>query len=134
MSDQTFFFNLIEVGHFAAYLAMVVALVQGLAPLLARQLRMPALAGLTVNASVVVFVLTTLGGLTLIHAFVTSNFSVLPSCGHPSAARHFFAHSYPQDLWVSADRLRCLTVILHQDRRPTRAAGRPAVMVQGGRT
>ncbi|TDJ62072.1 MAG: c-type cytochrome biogenesis protein CcmF, partial [Proteobacteria bacterium] len=82
MSDQTFFFNLIEIGHFAAYLAMVVAVVQGLAPLLARQLRMPGLAGLSVNASVAVFVLTTIGGLTLIHAFVTSNFSVLYVAQH----------------------------------------------------
>ncbi len=82
MSDQTFFFNLIEVGHFATYLAMVVAVMQGLAPLLARQLRMPGLAGLGVNASVAVFVLTTIGGLTLIHAFVTSNFSVLYVAQH----------------------------------------------------
>ena len=73
MFDQAFFSNLIEVGNFAAYVAMIVALLQALAPLLARQLRIPALAGLAVNASVAVFLLTTVGGLTLVHAFVTSN-------------------------------------------------------------
>ncbi len=68
--------NLIELGHFCAYLAMLVALLQGLAPLAAHYLRQPRLAQLSVNASVGVFVLTTIGGLSLIHAFVTSNFSV----------------------------------------------------------
>src|SRR5216684_2880601 len=69
--------NLIELGHFAAYLAFTVALVQGLAPLLAHKLRLPSLADISINAAILVFLLTTLGGLTLIHAFVTSNFSVL---------------------------------------------------------
>lgn len=68
--------NLIELGHFAAFLAMAVALLQGLGPLLARWTRMRALAGISVNAASAVFVLTTIGGLSLIHAFVTSNFSV----------------------------------------------------------
>ncbi len=69
--------NLIELGHFAAYLAFAVALMQGAAPLLAHKLRTPALAQISVNAAILVFLLTTLGGVTLIHAFVTSNFSVL---------------------------------------------------------
>lgn len=55
---------------------MVVAVLQGLASVLARPLRMPALAGLTIIASVAVFLLTTVGGPTLMHAFVTSNFSM----------------------------------------------------------
>jgi cytochrome c-type biogenesis protein CcmF len=69
--------NLVELGHFSAHLALIVALVQGLSPLLARQLRLPGLAWLSVHASLAVFALTTIGGLTLIHAFVTENFSVL---------------------------------------------------------
>ena len=68
--------NFIELGHFAAYLAFMVALIQGMAPILAQTLRIPRLAQLSVNASVAVFVLTTVGGLALVHAFVTSNFSV----------------------------------------------------------
>ncbi len=68
--------NLVEVGHFAAFLAMAVALLQGLGPLLARWARMPSLAGISVNAAGAVFALTTVGGLSLIHAFVTGNFSV----------------------------------------------------------
>ena len=68
--------NLVELGHFCAYLAMLVALVQGLAPIVAHYLKQPRLAQLSVNGSVAVFALTTIGGLGLIHAFVTSNFSV----------------------------------------------------------
>src|SRR3989344_5828398 len=55
---------------------MLVALVQGLAPIVAHYLKQPRLAQLSVNGSVAVFALTTIGGLGLIHAFVTSNFSV----------------------------------------------------------
>jgi cytochrome c-type biogenesis protein CcmF len=69
--------NLIELGHFCAYLAMIVALVQGLAPIVAHLMKQPRVAQLSVSASGVVFVLTTIGGLSLVHAFVTSNFSVL---------------------------------------------------------
>ncbi|MEW6330726.1 MAG: heme lyase CcmF/NrfE family subunit [Pseudomonadota bacterium] len=68
--------NLVELGHFCAFLAMLVALVQGLAPMAAHYLKQPRLAQISVNGSVAVFALTTLGGLSLIHAFVTSNFSV----------------------------------------------------------
>ncbi len=70
-------FNLIELGYFAAHLALVVALVQALAPLAARYLRAPRLAAISMNAATIVFILTTIGALTLVHAFVTSNFSVL---------------------------------------------------------
>ncbi|MEX2164150.1 MAG: heme lyase CcmF/NrfE family subunit [Sulfuricaulis sp.] len=68
--------NLVELGHFCAYLAMMVALLQGVSPIAAHYLRQPRLAQLSVNASAAVFLLTTIGGLSLIHAFVTSNFSV----------------------------------------------------------
>ena len=69
-------FNLIELGHFFAYLAFAATFVQALAPFAARAWAAPAVARLSINAAVVVFVLTTLGGAILIHAFVTSNFSV----------------------------------------------------------
>jgi cytochrome c-type biogenesis protein CcmF len=68
--------NLIELGHFAAHLALIVAVVQGLAPVAARLLRRPEVAQVSVHAAVAVFVLSTIGALALIHAFVTSNFSV----------------------------------------------------------
>jgi cytochrome c-type biogenesis protein CcmF len=68
--------NLIEIGHFSAHLAFVVALLQGLAPILARWLRLPSLSWMSVRASFAVFVLTSIGGASLIHAFVTENFSV----------------------------------------------------------
>ncbi len=68
--------NLIELGHFSAHLALVVALVQGLAPLLGRGVREPRLAALSINAAVLVFILTSIGAVTLVHAFLTSNFSV----------------------------------------------------------
>ncbi|BAV33205.1 cytochrome C biogenesis protein CcmF [Sulfuricaulis limicola] len=76
MSANILSLNLVELGHFCAYLAMLVALVQGLAPMAAHYLKQPRLAQISVNGSVAVFALTTLGGLSLIHAFVTSNFSV----------------------------------------------------------
>ena len=77
MSANILSLNLIELGHFCAFLAMLVALVQGLAPMAAHYFKQPRLAQLSVSASVAVFALTTLGGLSLIHAFVTSNFSVM---------------------------------------------------------
>ncbi len=76
MLADSFSFNLIELGHFAAHLALAIALIQGLAPILARWLDEPRLSAITLNASILVFGLTTIGGATLIHAFVTSNFSV----------------------------------------------------------
>lgn len=68
--------NLIELGHLFAYGAFVVAIVQGVAPFVARVIHVPQLRNVSVNAAAAVFVLTSLGGLMLIHAFVTSNFSV----------------------------------------------------------
>ncbi|BAU47673.1 cytochrome C biogenesis protein CcmF [Sulfurifustis variabilis] len=68
--------HLVELGHFAAYMALVAAGVQAVAPLAARWLRAPQLAAMSVNATIAVFALTSLGGAALIHAFVSSNFSV----------------------------------------------------------
>jgi cytochrome c-type biogenesis protein CcmF len=73
----TISFNLIELGHFAAYLALLLALVQGLAPLVAGRFGLSALNQVGIRASIAVALLTTLGGLILIHAFVSQNFSVL---------------------------------------------------------
>ena len=77
--------NLVELGHFSAHLAFAVALVQGLAPVAARVTREPRLASLSVNAAILMFVLTTIGAVTLIHAFVTDNFSVLYVAQHSNS-------------------------------------------------
>jgi len=73
---SAFSLNLVELGHIAAYLAFAVALIQGLAPLLARIFNNPSLARLSVSAAPTIFFLTTLGGIALIQAFLASNFSV----------------------------------------------------------
>ena len=67
---------IVEIGHYAAYLALAVAIVLALAPLAAHVLRVPRLATLGESAAVAVFALISIGGATLIHAFVASNFSV----------------------------------------------------------
>lgn len=118
-------FNLIEVGHFAAYLAMVVALVQGLAPLAARGLRIPSLAGITVNAATAVFLLTTVGALTLIHAFVTGNFSVVYVAQHSNLQLPLFykvtalwgGHEGSLYLWVWVLTFYTFMVARHGRRR-----------------
>ena len=76
MLSKTLAVYLVEFGHLAAYLALAVALVQGMAPMAAALSRRPALARLSINAAIAMFVLTTLGGATLVYAFVTDNFSV----------------------------------------------------------
>ncbi len=70
-------FNLIELGHFAAYLAFFVAIAQALAPFAARYLKNEGLRVITVNGAMIVFLLTTIGALTIVNAFITNNFSVL---------------------------------------------------------
>ncbi len=70
-------FNLIELGHFAAYLAFFVAVAQALAPIAARYLKSEGLRVITVNGAPIVFLLTTIGALTIVNAFITNNFSVL---------------------------------------------------------
>ncbi|MDA8421576.1 MAG: heme lyase CcmF/NrfE family subunit [Pseudomonadota bacterium] len=74
--------NLIELGHFAAILAFVLACIQGLTPAAARLLRRPELSGLTANLAIAVFVLTSIGGATIIYSFLTNNFSVLVVASH----------------------------------------------------
>ncbi len=72
-----FSFNVIELGHFAAFLALLLAVVQGSAPLIAGRFGLSAFNQVGVRASIAVALLTTLGGLVLVHAFVSQNFSVL---------------------------------------------------------
>ena len=69
--------NLIEFGHFAAYLAFFVAIVQALAPLAARVFKSPGLRTISINAAPVLFLLTTVGALTIVYSLLTNNFSVL---------------------------------------------------------
>ena len=74
---DTINFNLVELGHFAVALAMAVSLIQALAPLLASRLGIHRLAHVSINAALLVCMLLSIGGATLIHAFVNENFSVL---------------------------------------------------------
>ena len=76
MQLSNFGLNLVELGHFAAFLAMAVALVQGLAPLLKKTVGQARLLDLSVSVAISCFLLTTVGGLILIDAFVSSNFSI----------------------------------------------------------
>lgn len=69
--------NLIELGHFAAYLALFVAILQALSPIAARVFHAPWLRVLTINSAPLVFLLTTLGALTIVYSLLTNNFSVL---------------------------------------------------------
>jgi len=68
--------DLVELGHFAAHLALIVAVVQGTAPILARLTGQAALRRISVNASFLVFLLTSVGAAFLIYAFVTGDYSV----------------------------------------------------------
>ncbi|MDA8364124.1 MAG: heme lyase CcmF/NrfE family subunit [Gammaproteobacteria bacterium] len=90
MSPNGLSLNLIELGHFAAILAFVLAIVQGLAPIAARVLHRPQLAGLTGNLAVAVFVLTSIGGATIIYSFLTNNFSVLVVASHSNTHMPLF--------------------------------------------
>ncbi|MDH5631883.1 MAG: heme lyase CcmF/NrfE family subunit [Gammaproteobacteria bacterium] len=76
MQLSNFGLNLIELGHFAAFLAMSVALIQGITPLLVRAGGKHRVLNLSISAAVLTFALTSIGGLVLVDAFVSSNFSV----------------------------------------------------------
>ncbi|MFL6655847.1 MAG: cytochrome c biogenesis protein CcsA, partial [Sulfurifustis sp.] len=112
---------LIEFGHYAAYLAMVVAAVQALAPVAARVFRAPRLAAISLNAAVAVFALTSIGAATLIHAFVTSDFSVAYVAQHSNLQLPFFykvaafwgGHEGSLYLWVWVLTLYTLMVAWH---------------------
>jgi len=116
-----FGFHLVELGHFLAYTAMAVALIQGLAPVAARYFKRPEFGTMAFHAAVAVFVLTTLGGLTLIHAFVTSNFSVQYVASHSNSRLPLFyqvsalwgGHEGSLYLWVWVLTLFTVIVGLH---------------------
>jgi cytochrome c-type biogenesis protein CcmF len=118
-------FNLVEFGHFAAHLALLVALIQGLAPVGARLFAVPRLAAVGVNAAIAVFLLTTVGGITLIHAFVTSNFSVLYVASHSNTLLPMFykvaalwgGHEGSLYLWVWVLTLYTVIVAWHGRQR-----------------
>jgi cytochrome c-type biogenesis protein CcmF len=118
-------FNLVEFGHFAAHLALLVALIQGLAPVGARLFGVPRLAAVGVNAAIAVFLLTTVGGITLIHAFVTSNFSVLYVASHSNTLLPMFykvaalwgGHEGSLYLWVWVLTLYTVIVAWHGRQR-----------------
>ena len=68
--------HLIELGHFAVMLALPAALLQALAPLLARALRRPELASVAVRGAWLQLALALIGWVALTQAFVSDNFSV----------------------------------------------------------
>jgi cytochrome c-type biogenesis protein CcmF len=116
-----FGFHLIELGQFAAFLALAVALIQGLAPIAAHLLRRPELARVSVNAAVAMFVLTSIGGLSLISAFVTNNFSVQYVASNSNSQLPIFykvaalwgGHEGSLYLWVWILTLYTLLVAVH---------------------
>lgn len=67
---------LIEFGHFSVFTALMVTAFQALAPWLATRLRVPVLAHSGTQASYIILVLLSIGAGTLMHAFVTADFSV----------------------------------------------------------
>ena len=73
---------LIEFGHLAVFTAFILTIVQALAPWLAGRLGAPALARSGIAASYIILILMTIGGATLIHAFVISDFTVLYVASH----------------------------------------------------
>jgi cytochrome c-type biogenesis protein CcmF len=66
----------VELGHFALILALMVALVQGTVPLAGAARGMPAWTAVAGSAAVVQCLLVALGFACLMHAYVTSDFSV----------------------------------------------------------
>lgn len=112
---------LIELGHYAAYLALVVALVQALAPVAAHMLQAPRVAALSINAAIAVFALTSIGAATLIHAFVTSDFSVLYVAQHSNLQLPLFykvaalwgGHEGSLYLWLWVLTFYTLLVVWH---------------------
>ena len=73
---------LVEFGHLAVFTAFLVSVIQALAPWLAGRFNAPALARSGISAAFIVLILLTIGGAILIHAFVTSDFSVLYVAQH----------------------------------------------------
>jgi len=112
---------LVELGHFCAHLAFAIALVQGLAPIAGRLLKEPRLSSISVNAAILVFALTTIGGITLIQSFVSSNFSVQYVAQHSNSLLPLFykvaalwgGHEGSLYLWVWILTLYTLIVAWH---------------------
>lgn len=73
---------LIEFGHLATFTAFILTIVQAAAPWLAGRMQAPALARSGVMASYIVLILMTIGGATLIHAFVIGDFTVKYVAAH----------------------------------------------------
>lgn len=73
---------LVEFGHLAVFTAFILSIIQAAAPWLAGRLETPALARSGVMASYIVLILMTIGGATLIHAFIISDFTVLYVASH----------------------------------------------------
>lgn len=69
--------NLIELGNFAAYLAFFISIAQAFSPVAARVFKTPSLRTIAVNGAPLVFLLTTVGALTISYSLLTNNFSVL---------------------------------------------------------
>ena len=137
-----FGFNLVELGHFAAYLAFSVAIVMALAPAAAHYFHRPEMGRIGINASIAVFVLTTIGGLAMIHAFVTDNFSVLYVANTSNSKLPLFykvaalwgGHEGSLYLWVWVLTLYTMLVSFHgrrhyPDRLPTILAVQGTLMV-----
>jgi cytochrome c-type biogenesis protein CcmF len=137
-----FDFHLVELGHFAAYLALAAALVQALAPAAARFFHRPELARIGINASIAVFVLTTIGGVAMIHAFVSDNFSVQYVASNSNSKLPLFykvsalwgGHEGSLYLWAWVLTLYTVLVAMHgrkhyPDRLPTILAVQGALVV-----
>ena len=125
MLTEYFAFDVVELGHFAAHLAFVVAFVQGAAPLLGRLWRRADLSAMAINAAVACFLLTSLGAGVLIHAFVTSDFSVQYVAQHSNTVLPLFykvtalwgGHEGSLYLWAWILTLYTLIVAWHGRRR-----------------
>ena len=77
--------HVIELAHFAVMLGLGVALVQALAPLVARLTGRPQLAWLSVRASYALALLVAIGAAGMVHAFLTDNFSVAYVAGNSNS-------------------------------------------------
>src|SRR5690242_8566310 len=88
-----------EIGHFALILALLVALAQGVVPMLGAARRDAALMGVAVTAARAQFALVALAFACLAYAFVTSDFSVANVAEHSNS--HLPAHYRFAATWGS---------------------------------
>src|SRR5690348_14825517 len=88
-----------EIGHFALIVALLVALVQGIVPMLGAARRDAALMALAVPAARTQFVLVAIAFGCLAYSFVTSDFSVLNVAQHSNS--HLPAHYRFAATWGS---------------------------------